>query len=124
MAEERPQRPAHSETRDISVRWVIITGVSTLAFIGVATILLFVFYSQPSGALGNAVSPTDAVIAVTTERQQRLAFEQKESEALNSYGWVDRSAGIAHIPIAEAMALLAAQGTASPVLATRQEPSP
>jgi hypothetical protein len=33
-----------------------------------------------------------------------------EDAVLNSYGWVDRKAGIVRIPIARAMALLAARG--------------
>ena len=124
MAEEHPEKPARSEKRDISTRWVVITGASTLAFIGIAVLLLFVFYRQPTSGLGNAVPPTDAVTMATTQRQQRLAFEAAEVEALNSYGWVDRSAGIAHIPVEEAMALLAAQGTASPSRVNQREPRP
>jgi hypothetical protein len=38
------------------------------------------------------------------------AFLQKETEQLNSSGWIDRAHGIAHIPIGEAMRRIAAQG--------------
>ncbi|PYX87325.1 MAG: hypothetical protein DMG68_12200 [Acidobacteria bacterium] len=34
----------------------------------------------------------------------------KEEEILNSYGWVDPKAGVAHIPIEKAMELLAQRG--------------
>ena len=39
-------------------------------------------------------------------RQTRLAAQTK----LNSYGWVDRKAGVTHIPIARAMELLLERG--------------
>ncbi|HEX4667771.1 MAG TPA: hypothetical protein VH207_14335 [Chthoniobacterales bacterium] len=39
-------------------------------------------------------------------RQTRLAAETR----LQTYGWVDRQAGVAHIPIAEAMKLLLERG--------------
>jgi hypothetical protein len=34
-------------------------------------------------------------------------LRQREEKQLNSYGWVDTNAGVVHIPIAEAMRLLA-----------------
>jgi len=33
-----------------------------------------------------------------------------EEQTLNSYGWVDQNAGVVHIPIAEAMKLVAQRG--------------
>jgi len=38
------------------------------------------------------------------------AYVRKEQHLLNSYGWVDREHGIAHIPIGIAMARLAQTG--------------
>ena len=40
-------------------------------------------------------------------------FRQRESRELNSYGWIDRNAGTAHIPIAEAMRLTVERGLPS-----------
>ena len=44
------------------------------------------------------------------ERTELDGFRYGEEEQLNSYGWVDRSAGVAHIPIEQAMQLIAQQG--------------
>lgn len=44
------------------------------------------------------------------ERDQLNDRRLKEEETLNSYGWVDQKAGIAHIPIERAMELVAQQG--------------
>lgn len=41
-------------------------------------------------------------------------FRQREDGILNSYGWVNRSAGIVHIPIQRAMELLLEQGAGTP----------
>jgi hypothetical protein len=44
------------------------------------------------------------------ERTELDGFRYGEEERLNSYGWVDEKAGIAHIPISEAMHLIAQRG--------------
>jgi hypothetical protein len=37
-------------------------------------------------------------------------FRAQEEEILNSYGWVDQQAGVAHIPIEQAIDIIAARG--------------
>ena len=37
-------------------------------------------------------------------------FRAWEDSQLNSYGWVDRTAGVVHIPIERAMEIIAQQG--------------
>ena len=37
-------------------------------------------------------------------------FRAREEQVLNSYGWVDKNAGVAHIPIEQAIEILAARG--------------
>jgi hypothetical protein len=44
------------------------------------------------------------------ERAQLNDKRLKEEETLNTYGWVDQKAGVAHIPIDRAMDLIAQQG--------------
>ncbi len=38
------------------------------------------------------------------------AYQAQEAELLNSYGWVDKAAGVAHIPIERAIEITAQQG--------------
>ena len=38
------------------------------------------------------------------------AYQAEEQELLNSYGWVDKGAGVAHIPIDRAIEIIAQQG--------------
>jgi hypothetical protein len=44
------------------------------------------------------------------ERNEISESRMREEEHLNSYGWVDQPAGVAHIPIERAMQLLAERG--------------
>jgi hypothetical protein len=44
------------------------------------------------------------------ERGQLYKFVLDQEKQLNSYGWVDESAGVAHIPIEHAMELIAQRG--------------
>lgn len=46
----------------------------------------------------------------TNERGEINDFRLGEEQTLNSYGWVDQNAGVARIPITEAMKLIAQRG--------------
>ena len=46
----------------------------------------------------------------TDERHEVTPIRYQEEETLNSYGWVDQNAGVAHIPIERAMQLVAERG--------------
>ena len=46
----------------------------------------------------------------TNERVELNGFRLAEEQQLHSYGWVDKNAGVVHIPIEEAMQLLAQRG--------------
>ena len=70
---------------------------------------------QPSTASTRDVSPGD----ITNFPQPRLEsderleindFRMQEEKTLHSYGWVDQSGGVVHIPIDRAMQLLAQRG--------------
>lgn len=44
------------------------------------------------------------------ERTELNGFRYGEEQELNSYGWVDKNAGIAHIPIEQAMQMVVQKG--------------
>src|SRR5277367_6797070 len=46
----------------------------------------------------------------TDERTELRKFLMDQEQELNSYGWVDKDSGVAHIPIERAMELIAKQG--------------
>jgi hypothetical protein len=70
---------------------------------------------QPSAASTRDVAPGDITKfpeprLESSERQEINNFRMQEEKTLNSYGWVDQSAGVVHIPIDRAMQLLAQRG--------------
>ena len=72
--------------------------------------------------LGPAVNSAPPPAAIPAPRlqpapqEERAAYFAEKERRLSGYGWVDRNAGIAHIPLEEAMRLAAARA--------RQEPKP
>jgi len=52
----------------------------------------------------------NAPLLETDERGQLHKFVLDQEKALNSYGWVDEKAGVAHIPIERAMELTVERG--------------
>ena len=71
-------------------------------------------YIPYNPAHGDSVSQTfkenGAPMLEYDERGQFKDFLLKQEDQLNSYGWVDQKAGVAHIPIERAMELIAQRG--------------
>lgn len=55
-------------------------------------------------------APPPAPRLQTAPMQDLQAFRRAETEALTTYGWVDRAAGVARIPVDAAMAIIAERG--------------
>ena len=119
-----------------SLRSVFIIAVSVLVMLAVcllsAKILIRHFSKtrpmQPMQSLGIVSAPDDRPLThlpapnleLDDGHADYLALRQRQSDKLNSYGWVDRSNGIVRIPIERAMALIASRGL--PVVATNATP--
>ena len=56
--------------------------------------------------------------------QNLAAFRAQEDELLGSYGWVDKDLGRVHIPLSEAMRIVAEQGLPSFVPSPPASPAP
>jgi hypothetical protein len=71
-------------------------------------------YIKYDPAQGDSVSQTfrenGAPLLEYDERGQFKDFLLKQEDQLNSYGWVDQKAGVAHIPITRAMDLIVERG--------------
>ena len=125
-----PQEPSH-EPYDSEIRFGILValGAGLLALVLVCAVAMyFLFRSfldwQERERAGEEVLQrpktviTGARLLATPEKT--LTEVRTEAEAaLASYGWVDRDAGVAHIPIERAMEILAERG-----LPTRPELAP
>ena len=58
----------------------------------------------------NKFKENNAPLLEVDERSQLRTFLLDQEKQLNSYGWVDEKAGVAHIPIDQAMRLIAERG--------------
>ncbi|PYV23403.1 MAG: hypothetical protein DMG24_14050 [Acidobacteria bacterium] len=117
------------ERRDASIRNVVLFGVAlgvTIVFGLLVSAAVFHYFAvhQP---LGPPASPFENVRTLppaprlqVTPAQDLQHYRADEDTALNSYGWVDRKAGVVRIPIDRAMDLLLAKGL--PVRSTTPAP--
>ena len=122
-ATDRPGAEAAArgyEVADVPVRRVAVALVAILGSLILTMAVLGVFYrfeldgehqarpEAPALARIPVVPPEPSLLA--DQAAQRQAIEAAAAARLSSYGWTDRDAGIAHIPIARAMAILAERG--------------
>jgi hypothetical protein len=118
------------ETRDANIQGVFAFGVGLLVTGVVVSIVVWLLFRYLSGGETRAGTP-QYPSATTTSRgvpplvQERLPPEPRlqvhpredlidlrrhEDEILDSYGWVDKNAGLVRIPIEEAMRIAVERG--------------
>ncbi len=119
---ESPDNPevAHEES-DVNVRAIFGFGAALVALAVVVHLVLWLlvnYYTKQAAAV-----PRDFPLSAEYQKQQppepRLQtrpqqdlrdLRAREDELLNGYGWIDKNAGVAHIPIEEAMKIIAQRG--------------
>jgi len=111
---------AKFEARDVSVRgvfWFAVGLVISAVVIHFAIAGLFALFrdqhpspESPSRIASHAkmIAPQPQLQTNPTEDLEK--FRAAEEVRLNSYGWVDRQAGVVRIPIERAMELIAQRG--------------
>jgi mono/diheme cytochrome c family protein len=118
MAPEGDIPPAY-EASYLNLWTILLAGVGLLVVIGIVLAItallysLFGFRGTTPGApspptLEEALIPGPRLQAAPQEDLQQLLSTQQAR--LESYGWVDEDRGIAHIPIDQAMRIVAEQG--------------
>jgi hypothetical protein len=123
--EEAAQSHRHEE-RDVDPRAIALVGLVLavgLVLIGFGGWFLVRHYDAREARRSGPPNPVAAALGEPTPPPPRLQHDPlrdleqlraAEEAALHGYGWVDRSAGSARIPIERAMELLATRGRASP----------
>lgn len=107
-----PPGPGH-ETRDVNVSGVVGSGIG-LAFLIVAALVLvwFVFEAfrgpSPRQPAARRQPPEPRLQAAPRADLRQVLAEERL--ATDSYGWVNRGAGIARIPVDVAIDILAGRG--------------
>lgn len=106
------------EVQDVPPRWVAAAWVGLVLFIILTGAGVFGYMHlhkelavrPPSTAIERTqVTPPEPRLVVHPDEPASTLNGGAEKE-LGSYGWIDRSRGIAHIPIEEAMQLLVRRG--------------
>lgn len=119
MAEQTTPQRGH-ETSDANVRivaWAALGLVIAAAVIHLAIAGLYKIYEaqHPSPDPPSRIAFDTQMIApaprLQNNPQEDLAqFEKQANDRLHTYGWVDRDAGVIHIPIERAIELVAQRG--------------
>lgn len=121
---ERGVRADGFETRDVPPARVLAVGVGVAVAVGLIALLLLglsqmlrVVVEEPRPG---PLAPVERQVPAP-RLQADPALELEEMQArdrlvLESYGWIDREAGIARIPIDRAMTLLVERGWPNPTL--------
>ncbi len=133
----RPLRDAIGyERRDANAKWIF--GI--VAFLVVAGLIMHLVLAGVMERLEKKPSPTDEWSGIRREPQTIAAglprlqivppedlakFRATEQNELDTYGWINRTAGVVRIPIARAMDLVLERGlpTRSQTNATATGPS-
>jgi hypothetical protein len=94
----------------------VLIGISLLLMLG---LFRFLYQSDvkstpaPTPMEAQRVLPPTPRLQVTTSTDL-AGLRRKEDELLTKYGWVDKSAGVARIPVTRAMDLLVERGLPQP----------
>lgn len=108
------------ELSDLRPRYIALFGIGLAVILGMVVILTFLlmYYKMAQHERRDAPLPRLARERQATP-QPRLQVDAHnelremragEDSVLNSYGWVDRDAGIVRIPVDRAMEILAGKG--------------
>jgi hypothetical protein len=120
MAHDEPA--ARHEESDVNVRGVLGFAAGllvTAVLIQFMVWLLFVYFSGREAArvvpeyplaAGEQTRVPPEPRLQTNPREDLRALRAREDAVLNSYGWVDRTAGVVRIPIDEAIKLTVQRG--------------
>jgi hypothetical protein len=120
----------HHEESDVNIRAILVFGAGLIVAAVLIHLLTYVLFRYFDAREAQRVTPQYPLAVAqenrvppeprlqTNPRQDLADLRAKEDELLNSYGWVDRNAGIVRIPIDEAIRLTLSRG-----LPARQAPS-
>lgn len=99
------------EHTDMNVRVIAIIAVGVLLYVCLAPFILTRIYHPAVGDVSRtlAINPPGPQLQLNPAADLQK-FAAQEDTQLDSYGWVERGKGIAHIPIAQAMQDVAARG--------------
>jgi hypothetical protein len=115
----------HHETTDVDIRGILSFGAGLIVVGIFVAFIVWVLFKYFDSREAHRVAPEYPLAATQEQREPpepRLQVDPKgdlqelrtqEDQTLNSYGWVDKNAGVARIPIEDAMKLTVQRGLPS-----------
>lgn len=101
----------HPETRDVNPRALLAFGGGLLLFIALAaTSVKLAFNTTPTWLPVQTSTSPGSPRLQTAPGQDLASLHTEEDRQLKMLGWVDRNAGIARIPIDDAMRAIVSNG--------------
>jgi len=133
QVEKEEHAPAHAhEKTDANVKAVSLFALSLVVMVvvvGAVSAVYYYYLSKNWPHVGTATAPMPDPSQVppapqlqTSPQQDLKRMREYEEQRLRTAGWIDRQAGVTHIPIEQAMDLVAQRGL--PWKATPAAPSP
>jgi hypothetical protein len=117
------ENPAvHHETTDVDIRAIFVFGAALIVSAVIISFLVWVLFKYFEAREARRVTPEYPLAAVqqprqppeprlqTNPREDLQQLREEEEQILDSYGWVDKNAGVVRIPIEEAMKLTVQRG--------------
>jgi hypothetical protein len=108
------------EPSDVSPRLVLLVTLGLFLGMGLSVLIAFGILrwltpsaAPPQTAFGSRQAEIGPRLEVSPSVNRELLQRQAE-QRLQGYGWIDRRAGMAHIPIDRAMTILATRGWPDP----------
>lgn len=109
------------EPRGINVgRIGLLAGITVGAFL-LALVLSLVLWILWHRSTQDAAAPVAQHVLDARAPIKLETLRAQQQQTLNSYGWIDRDAGIARIPLPRAMALLVSRSSAEQSTAQEAE---
>jgi hypothetical protein len=115
MVDREMSEPSHAsgyERTDANPRLLIAIASGFVLFLAASPLIVLGIFpgSDSRGGIERNRQMPPAPRLQVAPRADLAALRSAETRQLNSYGWIDRDRGIAHIPIHRAMELLVQRG--------------
>lgn len=109
---EKALSPARHEPTDVGGRFIWIGVAFLLASVLFLALLVLWLFPQSDRTMRLPLPNYPGPQLQSNPREDMAKFYAGEMRWLNGTGWIDKAHGIAHIPISEAMRLVAKEGIA------------
>ena len=135
-AHEAPYEPPHESVefdREIQYHQLIWMGVSLLVVAIISGVLVFFLLRgivswRAKGVEAPLVTPPPAAVSgpqlLARPERELERVRREEQERLTSYGWIDQTGGVAHIPVERAIEIVAERGLPSRPSTPAAPPAP